>query len=72
MTIGEAVRQRILNLCKERDVTLNALSVPVRDHPIHPQQYRQRAEQQHHRIHHPENLRWTGDHYYPVLYRSAV
>ena len=27
MTIGEAVRQRILNLCKERDVTLNALSV---------------------------------------------
>ena len=27
MTIGAAVRQRILNLCKERDVTLNALSV---------------------------------------------
>ena len=27
MTIGEAVRQRILDLCDERDITINKLSI---------------------------------------------
>ena len=50
MIIGEAVKARILELCRERELSINRLCI------IHSEQYYQRTQQQRHHFYHKKAL----------------
>lgn len=62
MNIGEAVKERILELCSERDISINKLCCMSGVTPIHSKQYHQRTKPQRHHFYDQEAMRWSGNH----------
>ena len=72
MTVGIAIRERILHLCEERGLSVNKFSHDQRGYAIDSKQYHQREKQQRHGSDSQEAMRWIGHHSARILLYAGI